>query len=143
MGWPMNHLFPTSSLLKPNRLTIRLRFIDQVMFVLQPRPCQSCRICVERATSTPLFKVDPTFWRMLERPLMPESCRFMRRSLVAARYTSTEPEMRPPRPVNSRPTSSWVVRSHVRLSFGRLPGRYPTAGRSPNEYMVLVSDPSV
>src|SRR2546423_14736096 len=139
----MNHLFPTSFLFNPNRLTMRLRFIDQVMSVVQPSPCQSLTIWVERATSTPLFKVDPTFCRMLERPLMPDNCRFMSRSLVAARYTSTEPEMRPPRPVNSRPTSSWLVRSHVRLSFGRVPGAYPTAGTSPHEYMVLLSDPSV
>src|SRR2546421_9205029 len=139
----MNHLFPTSFLFNPNRLTMRLRFIDQVMSVVQPSPCQSLTIWVERATSTPLFKVDPTFCRMLERPLMPASCRFMRRSLVAARYTSTEPEMRPPRPVNSRPTSSWLVRSHERLSFGKLPGRYPTARRSLNEKMDLVSEPSV
>src|SRR5689334_21300615 len=129
----MNHLFPTSSLLTPNRLTMRFRFMDQVRFVLQPSPCQSCRICVERATSTPLFSVDPTFCRMLERPLMPDSCRFMRRSLVNARYTSTEPETRPPRAVNSSPTSSWLVFSHVRLSFGNAPGKYPTAGWSLNE----------
>src|SRR6266566_3944217 len=118
MGSPMNHLFPTSSLLAPYKLTMRLRFKAQLTCVLQPMPCQSRRICVLRATSTPLFRVAPTFCKMLERPLMPDSCRFIRRSLVAARYTSTEPEMRPPCPVNSSPPSAWLVRSHERLLFG-------------------------
>src|SRR5207302_11242160 len=142
MGWPMNHRFPTSSLLAPNRLTMRLRFIDQLSCVLQARSCQSRRIWVERATSTPLFRVAPTFCKMLERPLMPDTWRFIRRSLVEARETSTEPEMRPARVANWSPTSAWVVRSHDNVLLTKLPGRDPTDGWSSNEEMVRIGEPA-
>src|SRR6266566_3190229 len=104
MGSPTNHLLPTSLLLPPHKLTMRLR-----------------------------FEVAPTFCKMLERPLIPDSCRFKSRSLVAARYTSTEPDTLPCPAVNSSPTSVCVVCSHERPGFTKLPGRYPTAGWSPNE----------
>src|SRR5216110_1707490 len=133
MGLPMNHLLPTSLLLPPYKLTMRLRFMAQLSCVLQPMPCQLRRICVLRATSTPRFKVAPTFCKMLGRPLIPDSCLFNSSSLVAARYTSTEPDMLPCRTVNSSPTSVCVVCSHERPGFSKLPGRYPTAGWSPNE----------
>src|SRR5204862_4377883 len=120
-----NHLLPTSFKLPPYKLTMRLRFLAQLSCVLQPMPCQSRSICVLSAISTPLFSVAPTFCKMLGRPLIPDSCLFKSSSLVAARYTSTDPDTLPCPAVNSSPTSVCVVCSYESLGSTKPPGRSP------------------